>query len=470
MLDPATAAPGTTPAQSLAEAQAQALHTRLQALVRLERRAVREIALALAEIQQGRHYRALGYAGLTEYGEQAFGFCSGKTRQLARLGRLLPDLPALDAALCSGALGWTKARTLAQVATPVTEAAWVARALQVDSRELEELACRACAGEAPPDGAEDWEPPRWVWARFRLDPLHFERLMQALAQARHHLGDLDLSASQLLLWLAERWLEGVEEGDGAEPAAAPEPETTHVCRAPAFDPDSHPIPHRVVVHRCPACERAWSEGRAGRVELHEPDRVRIECDAEQVAGDLDPAGGPPRAGAPGEPGPGAPGRLTRSIPPALRRAVLVRDGGRCQVPGCRHHRHVELHHLVPRTAGGMHTADNLVTLCSCHHDLLHRGVLRLSRDPGGGLRWERGGGEPLGVEVSIHGDRAELGHGDLCAFEGPPGSWPCLDGYWGGLAPEPGPILAQAPHGRQEIRLGDEQRPAPAWMMRSVGC
>ncbi len=91
--------------------QAAALHARIRALVRIERQAVRDIAAGMAAMQRGRLYRELGYAGLVEYGEQAFGFRPGKTRQLARLGRLLPDLPTLDAALCAGALGWTKART-----------------------------------------------------------------------------------------------------------------------------------------------------------------------------------------------------------------------------------------------------------------------------------------------------------------------------------------------------------------------
>ncbi len=46
------------------------------------------------------------------------------------------------------------------------------------------------------------------------------------------------------------------------------------------------------------------------------------------------------------------GHVSRTIPPAVRRAVLVRDDGKCQVPGCRNHRYLDLHHIEHRQHGG----------------------------------------------------------------------------------------------------------------------
>jgi hypothetical protein len=69
-------------------------------------------------------------------------------------------------------------------------------------------------------------------------------------------------------------------------------------------------------------------------------------------------------------------RARQDIPPALRRAVLRRDERRCRVAGCRNAIFLDLHHIQPRSEGGSHSADNLVTLCAAHHCALHRGELR----------------------------------------------------------------------------------------------
>jgi hypothetical protein len=73
-------------------------------------------------------------------------------------------------------------------------------------------------------------------------------------------------------------------------------------------------------------------------------------------------------------------RAKQEVPPALRRAVLRRDERRCRVAGCRNATFLDLHHIRPRSEGGSHGADNLVTLCSAHHRALHRGELRSAGD------------------------------------------------------------------------------------------
>ncbi len=469
--------------------RARLLHQRLQGLVRLERRAMREIAVGLAGMQAGKLYRHVGYAGLVEYGEQAFGFSPSKTRQLALLGRKLPELPALDRALCGGTLGWTKARTLLPILRLDNVEDWIQRALTVSNRELEELVSRAEQGDAPPDPDEDWPDLDYVWTRMRLEPLHFERLMKAVAHIRHELGDFDLSLSQCLVAMADRVLgapvhehehEHAHAGEHAcvvpspAPGGAPSPwgrggsalDQAHVCR----EPSSPPV--RIVAHRCPSCERAWLDSRAGRLELQRREREALEADAEIVAGDESA---------------GTPGHISRTVPPATRRAVLIRDRGRCQVPGCRCRQHLALHHIRFRSQGGTHDPDNLITLCWAHHDMVHRGVLAVTRDTDGLLRWDRGPGEALALTVAIQGDRAELDHAALADFEGPAGSWYALETYFGkleslevdepsatthgcresGLAPSP-PSRTRAPRGRQQIRLGDEACMAPRWMVRNL--
>jgi hypothetical protein len=63
------------------------------------------------------------------------------------------------------------------------------------------------------------------------------------------------------------------------------------------------------------------------------------------------------------------GRKTRTIPPALRRALRRRDGG-CCFPGCGNHRFVDAHHVRHWAKGGETSLRNLVLLCRRHHRLV----------------------------------------------------------------------------------------------------
>ena len=57
---------------------------------------------------------------------------------------------------------------------------------------------------------------------------------------------------------------------------------------------------------------------------------------------------------------------------AQRRAITVRDGGRCRFPGC-HRSIVDIHHLRWWSKGGDTDVSNGCLCCTRHHSLLHRG-------------------------------------------------------------------------------------------------
>ncbi|MEJ7703823.1 MAG: HNH endonuclease signature motif containing protein [Geodermatophilaceae bacterium] len=67
------------------------------------------------------------------------------------------------------------------------------------------------------------------------------------------------------------------------------------------------------------------------------------------------------------------GRRSGTIPPAIGRALRVRDHGRCRFPGCQRRKGVEAHHIVHWAHGGPTRLDNLVLLCRLHHWLVHEG-------------------------------------------------------------------------------------------------
>jgi hypothetical protein len=110
------------------------------------------------------------------------------------------------------------------------------------------------------------------------------------------------------------------------------------------------------------------EGRAGRSELQDAGVVtpesarRLACDARVSRVITDGASQPLELG-----------RSSKVVPPSLRRAVTVRDGG-CRFPGCgRPPGWCDAHHVQHWADGGATSLDNLVLLCRPHHRAIHRG-------------------------------------------------------------------------------------------------
>ncbi len=82
------------------------------------------------------------------------------------------------------------------------------------------------------------------------------------------------------------------------------------------------------------------------------------------------------------------GRKSRTIPPALRRAIIHRDHNRCAIAGCASRNRLQVHHIVPWSKGGSTDPENLITLCWYHHHIaVHQHGLTPSRNPHT-RRWE----------------------------------------------------------------------------------
>uniref|UniRef100_UPI0012B616B3 HNH endonuclease signature motif containing protein n=1 Tax=Nakamurella lactea TaxID=459515 RepID=UPI0012B616B3 len=73
----------------------------------------------------------------------------------------------------------------------------------------------------------------------------------------------------------------------------------------------------------------------------------------------------------------------RSFPPALRRAMVVRDGAGCAWPGCDTPAGwCDAHHIVFWADGGLTVLENGVLICGFHHTEIHLGrwVCRMAAD------------------------------------------------------------------------------------------
>jgi hypothetical protein len=88
------------------------------------------------------------------------------------------------------------------------------------------------------------------------------------------------------------------------------------------------------------------------------------------------------------------GRRSRSIPPAIRRALILRDRG-CAFPGCTHNHFLHGHHIQHWLHGGATSLDNLALLCTHHHHLVHEGGWAIERTSEGELRFRAPDGREI---------------------------------------------------------------------------
>lgn len=87
---------------------------------------------------------------------------------------------------------------------------------------------------------------------------------------------------------------------------------------------------------------------------------RIACDAKLA-----------RVGVAGDSAPLDVGRSVRTVTPAQRKALIVRDRG-CRFPGCdRPASWCDAHHILHWVRGGLTDLCNLILLCRHHHTLIH---------------------------------------------------------------------------------------------------
>jgi len=319
----------------------------------------------------------------------------GAARERVRVARALGTLPLLAGALARGELSYAKVRALTRVATPETEvrllgvgrggtAAHVERIVRgwrcvdrrAEARETKHRhASRALHVYQDEDGM--------VVLKGRLEPEVGALLMQALAAARES--------------LYQRSRQRATFNGGAGGVAA---ETPSVSQQQAdalallaetalhhgLDPGAPGERYQVVVHV--DAEVLADPEQSGQSVLEGGTRVsaetsqRLACDASRVVMRHDDQGRLLEIGA-----------RTRTIPPALRRALDHRDQG-CRFPGCVL-RFTQGHHLRHWAHGGPTTLSNLALLCRRHHRAVHEEGYQVARLPDGTLQFRRQNGHPL---------------------------------------------------------------------------
>jgi hypothetical protein len=226
-----------------------------------------------------------------------------------------------------------------------------------------------------------------VVLRGRQEPEVGAALMRALAAAREALyprrrpagADTPVADAPVADPVAERPTPAQQQADALALLA-------ETALHPRLDPGAPGERYQVVVH-VDAAVLADAE-EPGQAVLEDGARVsaetsqRLACDASRVVMRHDEEGRIVEVGA-----------RTRSIPPALRRALQHRDPG-CRFPGCGRP-FGEGHHVQHWAQGGLTTLSNLALLCRRHHRAVHEEGYRVDQQPDGALQFRRPDGRLL---------------------------------------------------------------------------
>ena len=171
---------------------------------------------------------------------------------------------------------------------------------------------------------------------------------------------------------------GTPDGDAGLSSVAPRREGRRWRRTSGPCPGARPAPSAAVAPGPPAAPPAGSQtvlDEAGGIHVPAETARRVACDAAAVTMRHGPGGEILDVG-----------RRTRTVSPALRRALAARDR-QCRFPGCGNRR-CDAHHVEHWADGGPTALDNLVLLCRRHHRALHEEGFRITRN-------DVGSGQPI---------------------------------------------------------------------------
>ena len=393
-----------------------------------------------------------GWAGATSYAQWLSwraNLAPGTAREYVRVAHALATLPKISDALRRGRISYSKVRAMTRVATPATEERLLHLAHQGTAEHLERVvrAWRLC--DRQHEGREDGARRRHHSLSIYPDP---DGMFVVRGRLTPEVGAvvcraLDAATEQLRQEAKDAETQNVEEATPARRRADALGLLAESALAATLDPGTAGDRYQVVVHVDPetlkedgsaetpvtdgrsdgngsaetpkacdgrdgnvsaetsmtACDGQKSDTRSdaarvsaetsptgGQAALEEGGGIRVSaetsrrlaCDAGKVLMRHDAAGTILDVG-----------RKTRTISPALRRALASRDR-HCRFPGCEARR-CDAHHVRHWADGGPTKLENLVLLCRRHHRAVHEEGFGLTLDAEGEPQFTQPNGWPL---------------------------------------------------------------------------
>ena len=367
-----------------------------------------------------------GFASCAHWLSWRIGLAPGAAREKVRVARALADLPLLSDAMRRGVVSYSKVRAVTRVATPETEQTLLDVALAGTAAHVEQVVRAWRRVDRTAEAADDrrrhasrvlhtWvDDDGMVVIRGRLAPevgavvrLALEAALdeQRRAAAPREPGEPDpvdeavgvapsfgQRQADALGMVAECALAGdLDGGTAGDRYQVVVHADASTLTEDADVPAGTSLPAHAAGARPAAASAATSAvARRGQAALEEAGGIhvsaataqRVACDSAVVAMRHGPDGQVLDVG-----------RKTRTISPALRRALAARDR-QCRFPGCQARR-CDAHHILHWAHGGATALDNLVLLCRRHHRAVHEEGFQVRADPSGAVQFVRPDGRPL---------------------------------------------------------------------------
>jgi hypothetical protein len=333
----------------------------------------------LSEFDKRRGWAEWGVKSFAHWLSWRCGISIGPAREKIRVARALDTLPRICEAFSRGELSYSKVRAITRIATPETEQDLLVLARSGTTQHVEKIVrgYRRCL---PADALDaDLEHER-RYLEIRYDD---DGSMIIRARLPREEGALVLKAIEKRLDEigTDHRVPGSNEGSSR---IAHDKADALVAIARAELQGEKPIAssadrYQVIVHADVEAVRgnggmSYLEDGAG---LASETVRRLLCDCSFVGVVRDSDGSVLDLG-----------RKARTITPAQRRALNIRDDG-CVFPGCTNKHYTDGHHLKHWIAGGDSDLENLALLCAFHHRLVHEGGFTMLREPDGSFTFFR---------------------------------------------------------------------------------
>jgi hypothetical protein len=318
----------------------------------------------------------------------------GAAREKVRTARALEKLTQVSAAMERGEVSYSKVRAITRVATPENEHYFLHIALHGTAHHVETLvrAYRRATEAEELSREQQQRVHREVRYCWDVDG-------SLILKAR-----LPADVGALVLKALEAAVPEVPPDDVDRPTWSHKRADAMAVIFESFlahgaEAMSGGERHQVVVH---VSAETLQAGGGHHCEIEDGPAVaaetarRLACDASLVAIVEAEKGEPLNVG-----------RKTRSIPPALQRALNARDKG-CRFPGCTHKKYTDAHHIQHWAHGGETKMSNLVTLCRFHHRKVHEGQVVVQVLDDGAIRFVQPNGECFESVSRTVGDWRQL--------------------------------------------------------------
>ncbi|MDX1516372.1 MAG: DUF222 domain-containing protein, partial [Woeseiaceae bacterium] len=318
-----------------------------------------QLLVLIREFDEQGGWQQPGLASCAHWLNFQCGIGMNAAREKVRVAHALKDLPAVSAAFERGELSYSKVRAMTRIADAGNEAFLMQIARHGTASHMERLVQKFRQAQRLQDAEHVNEQIRTRSVDYRYDA---DGCLVLTARMPAEQGALLLKALDKVME------DHYEPQEGPEPIAARRADALADMAESYLAGNEHPAAtgdrYQVVVH---VSAETPGDDAVDPPQIEDGPHVsaetsrRIACDCSLLRVDEDVDGEPLSIG-----------RKSRSIPPAIRRALRLRDKG-CRFPGCTNTRFVDGHHVRHWADGGETCMDNLVQLCRHHHRLVHEG-------------------------------------------------------------------------------------------------